>query len=185
MSEEETDVEETTEETTETAEETKPPESKGRDAAIAAERRKARAAEKRAEELQRKLDEQARKEAEAEGRWQEIAEQERQRAEDLERKIAERKQRENVTDAAQRLRFKNPSLAHKLLTADEASDPALAEQALKRLAKQEPYLVADPPERTGAAVSGSAPQGETDPYALAGHTVIDLIEQTRSARAAG
>ncbi len=175
MSEEETGVEETTEETTETAEETKPPESKGRDAAIAAERRKARAAEKRAEELQRKLDEQARKEAEAEGRWQEIAEEERKRAEQLEAQIAEREQREAITEAAQRLRFKNPSLAHRLLSTEERSDP---EQALKRLLKEEPYLQADPPERTGAPVGGQTVD-TTDPLASAGAGLLAAIEARR------
>lgn len=175
MSEQETEVvEETTEETTPAAEEAKP-ESKGRDAAIAAERRKARAAEKRAEELQKKLDDAARKEAEAEGRWQEIAEEERKRAESLEAQIAEREQREAVTDAATRLRFKNPSIAHRLLTADEIGDP---EAALKRLAKQEPYLIADPPERTGAPVGGPAAD-TTDPLANAGAGLLAAIEARR------
>lgn len=176
MSEQETEevVEETTEETTPAAEEAKP-ESKGRDAAIAAERRKARAAEKRAEELQKKLDDAARKEAEAEGRWQEIAEEERKRAESLEAQIAEREQREAVTDAATRLRFKNPSIAHRLLSADEIVDP---EAALKRLAKQEPYLIADPPERTGAPVGGAAAD-TTDPLANAGAGLLAAIEARR------
>lgn len=176
MSDEETEVvEETTEETTPPVEETKPPESKGRDAAIAAERRKAKAAEKRAEELQKQLDAAARKEAEAEGRWQEIAEEERRRAEALEAQIAEREQREAVTEAASRLRFKNPSLAHRLLSGDELADP---EGALKRLAKSEPYLIADPPERTGAAV-GSTTADTQDPLANAGAGLLAAIEARR------
>lgn len=174
MSEETQDetVEETVEETT--AEETKP-ESKGRDAAIAAERRKARAAEKRAEELQKKLDDAARKEAEAEGRWQEIAEEERKRAESLEARIAEREQRDSITDAARRLRFRNPGLAYRLLSDEERGDP---EQALKRLLKEEPYLQDAPPERTGAAVTGGqTPDEKQDPYEAAGLAVLDLIER--------
>jgi len=167
-------VEETTEETT-PVEETKP-ESKGRDAAIAAERRKARAAEKRAEEAERKLAEAARKEAEAEGRWQEIAEEERKRADSLEQQIAEREKREAVTEAATRLRFKNPTIAHRLLSDDDLSDP---EGALKRLAKSEPYLIADPPERTGAPVGGNADTQQDDPLANAGAGLLAAIEARR------
>lgn len=175
MSEQETEaVEETTEETTTAEAETPKPESKGRDAAIAAERRKARAAEKRAEEAERKLAETARKEAEAEGRWQEIAEEERKRAESLEARIAEREQRDSITDAARRLRFKNPDLAYRLLSTEERTDP---EPALKRLLKDEPYLQADPPERTGAQVGASTTT--EDPMVRAGKGVLDAIERVR------
>jgi len=168
-------VEETVEDAA-TPEVEEKPESKGRDAAIAAERRKARAAEKKAAELQKKLDEAARKEAEAEGRWQEIAEEERKRADSLEQQIAEREKREAVTEAATRLRFKNPTIAHRLLSDDDLSDP---EGALKRLAKSEPYLIADPPERTGAPVGGNADTQQDDPLANAGAGLLAAIEARR------
>lgn len=127
------DVEETTTTTTD-------PKPSGRDKAIAEERRKARAAEKRAADLEAKLSERDRKDAEAEVRWQEIAEQEREKAESLERQIADRERRDSVTAAARGLRFKNPDLAFRLLDESDTSEP---EAALRRLAKQEPYLTED------------------------------------------
>jgi flagellar biosynthesis GTPase FlhF len=161
------DVEETTTTTTD-------PKPSGRDKAIAEERRKARAAEKRAADLEAKLSERDRKDAEAEGRWQEIAEQEREKAESLERQIADRERRDSVTAAARGLRFKNPDLAFRLLDESDTSEP---EAALRRLAKQEPYLTEDAPARTGAGVTGTATT--EDPLAHAGLGVLDAIERSR------
>lgn len=147
------------------------------DKAFAEQRRKARAAERRVKELEKKLSERDRKDAEAEGRWQEIAEEERKAREALEAQVADRDRREAITQAATGLRFKNPQLAYRLLDRDDAVDQQAAEQALKRLAKQEPYLIEDPPVKTGAPVGGS--QNSEDPMTNIGLGILDAIERQR------
>lgn len=179
--EDETTVDETEEQQKPAAEEPKP-ESKGRDSAIAAERRKAKAAEKRAEEAERKLADLARKEQEAEGRWQEIAEQERTEREKLERQVAERDKRDAITAAATRLKFKNPTIAHRLLSDEEITDERSAEQALQRLAKSEPYLLQDALVRTGLPAADGDGEGNEDPLARAGAGLLATINAKRAGR---
>lgn len=178
--EDETTVDET-EEQQKAADEPKP-ESKGRDSAIAAERRKARAAEKRAEEAERKLADLARKEQEAEGRWQEIAEQERTEREKLEQQVADRDKRDAITTAATRLKFKNPTIAHRLLSDEEITDERSAEQALQRLAKAEPYLLQDAPVRTGLPAADGEDGNTEDPLARAGAGLLATINAKRAGR---
>lgn len=180
MSDEETtEVEETTETTDPAA--TVDAE---RDKAFAEQRRKARAAEKRAKELEDKLAAKERADKEAEGRYQEIAEEERKAREALEQQVKDRDRRDAIVTAATRLKFKNPALAHRLVADDDVTDERSAEQALKRLADSEPYLIQDAPSRTGLSASGADVGAESseDPLARAGAGLLATINARRAGR---
>lgn len=148
------------------------------DRAFAEQRRKLKAAEKKAAELEAKLNDKQRAEAEAEGRYKELYEEERSAREAVEKQVEERERRDRVTQLASDLGFVNPSVAHRLLDDDDTVDDTVAERALKALAKQEPYLVNQQPQRT-AAPAGSAVQESDDPQLNAAKGLLDAINRVR------
>lgn len=158
------------------ADETTDQASNGRDKAIAEARRTARAAEKRAAELEAQLAARERQEAEAEGRWKEIAEKAEAEKAELEAAVQEAKLRSDIAAAATRLKFRNPELAYRLIKDDaDVTDAGSAESALKRLVREDKYLVEDEPSRTGAAVTGAAQSD--DPMTQAAIGLRDHIRQ--------
>lgn len=182
MSDEDTTTDDQVEET-ETVEETTSTTDAERDKAFAEQRRKTRAAEKKAKDLEAKLAAKERSEKESEGRYQEIAEEERKAREALEQQVADRDRRDAVVTAATRLKFKNPTLAHRLLADEDITDERSAEQALKRLAENEPYLIQDAPSRTGLPASGADPgTGSEDPLVRAGAGLLATINAKRAGR---
>lgn len=146
-----------------------------RDEAFAAMRRQLKAEQKAREAAEAKVAERDRKDAEAQGKWQELAEAADKRAKELEAKIAEGYRHQLVTSVAQRLEFANPSIAFRLIDADDMADEKLIEAALKRLAKTEPYLLKPAPTRTGREVGGGPDTENTDPERLQGQDILSIL----------
>lgn len=143
---------------------------------IAEMRRKASEAEKRAAAAERKLAAQERSKAEEEGRWKELAEAAERERDDLKASL-ERQEREQIAvSAAARLRFRDPADAQRFLSAEDLADEASADRALKKLAKDKPYLIEPARERTGAAVGGStSEQIADDPKLAQGQRILDAF----------
>lgn len=125
-----------------------------------------------AAERSRKERERKRKEAEEQGKWEQIArslEEERDAALAGEQEAREELrafQREvRVTRIATRLGFRDPDDALRFLADGEADDDNQCERALKRIASEKPYLIADQvPTRTGVSVGGEG--GSNQPKGL-------------------
>ena len=62
-----------------------------------------------------------------------------------------------VTTVASRLKFNDPADALLHLPSDTANEEAAIERALKKLAKEKPYLVGGQGSRTGAPGGGGEP----------------------------
>lgn len=147
-----------------------------RDAAFAEMRRQLRAAEKAKADAEAKVAERDRKDAEAQGKWKELAEAAEAKAADLEKRIADGERRTRVGDAAARLDFVDPGDAHRFLDADDMEDDRSVEAALKRLAKDKPYLIKTVPKRTGREVgdrNGADPK--EDPADQAGQDILGIL----------
>lgn len=103
----------------------------------------------------------AEEKAKKEGDWQKIAEEREREAEEARKEAAEALERvqsiertNRVTSAASRLKFRDPTDAARFLTSEEQDDDKLAEAALKRLAREKPYLV-DEQRRSGGDITDS------------------------------
>lgn len=93
----------------------------------------------------------AEKKAAENGDWQKLAEERereaaeaRKEAEEAAGKLSSYERTQRVTDAANRLNFRDPQDAHRFLSAEEMDDDKLVDAALKRLKKDKPYLLAEP-----------------------------------------
>lgn len=132
-------------------------------------------ANQRARKLEQDAQKRADEEAAANGEYQQIAERERQRAEALEQGIKATAIEAAITEAAQRLQFRNPLLAPALVARDgiealitdghtakvDTAGIQLIEQRLQQKLETDPYLKADAPraQLAGAGNSGSAATG--------------------------
>lgn len=78
------------------------------------------------------------------------AEEAEQRAQEIERNLALADRRSLVTEAASKLKFRNPADASLFVNLDEIEDSAAAERALKSVVKERDYLIAtDQPDPKG------------------------------------
>lgn len=101
------------------------------------------------------------------------AEEAEQRAQQIEAEASVEKRRAVVTEAAARLKFRDPSDASRFVDLNEIEDAATAERALKAVVKTKDYLVTpDTPEPRGlervlspgtAGVAAQTPQRELTP----------------------
>lgn len=163
---EETTEETTTEETTEdqplSAEEAKALREESQRNADEANRLKRVAAEnaKKAKDAERAAKQAAEEKAKQDGDWQKVAEEKEReaaeaadRAKQAEDSLATFERTNRVNSLASRLKFRDPTDAAKFLSVEEQDDERKAEAALKRLAREKPYLV-DEQRRSGAAIDG-------------------------------
>ena len=84
---------------------------------------------------------------------------------------------QRVTTVAQRLNFHDAADADAFLTEEEAKDERSIESALKRLAKEKPYLVAEA-RRTGAAVNNG--QSANSPEGSLHEEIVGIMKAARS-----
>jgi ribosomal protein L34E len=133
----------TTEETTNESEAMVP------SARLRQETEKRKEAEKRERELEARLqalEDQGKPEMERLAKEHERAikraEEAEQRAQEIERKAVISERRSLVTDAASKLKFRNPADASLFVNLDEIEDAASAERALKGVVKERDYLIA-------------------------------------------
>lgn len=146
------------------------------DRAFAELRRKADDADKRAKKAEADLAKKQDTEAKEQGKYKELLEAAEKERDDAKADLLKREQEARVSEVAQRLRFRDPHLASRLLDADDMESDAACESALKSLAKKHDYLIAPPPERSGTEVGGGGGSGKTDdPAAAAGAQILDAI----------
>lgn len=117
------------------------------------------AANQRARKLEADAQRRADEEAAAQGQFKEVADRERARAESLEQGIKTSAIKAAIIETAQRMQFRNPTLAPRLVATDglEASlgddytaavDPNALhtiEERLRKALEDDPYLKGDPP----------------------------------------
>lgn len=142
--------------------------------------------EMRKQQAQAKAQEDQRKAEQ--GEWKKLAEERADRILDLEREIKdlkdaniERDRKSLVEKVADKLNFRNPRRAYALLKEDmdeeklseTLENEQLTEAALRRLAKDEPYLV-DSTRRTGAGMNGRG-GGPKDPAKAHNELVAGLL----------
>lgn len=111
--------------------------------------------------------ERERKEAEKAGEHDKVVEaaeeerdEEKSKREQLEAELENTRKGSTVTTVASRLNFVDPADALLHLPSDTPNDEAAIERALKKLAKEKPYLAGGQGSRTGAAGGGSDPQSK-------------------------
>jgi hypothetical protein len=111
-------------------------------------KRRVEDAEKRARKAERDLKNRKQADREEQGEFKEMAEEEKKQRIAAEKKLRDRALETSVTAVATKLKFRNPSVAHKLVDLpddvvdeDGEVDEGRVERALKRLAKDEDYLV--------------------------------------------
>lgn len=118
-----------------------------------------------------------RAEDEEAGEYRKLYEEKVAEYERLERSVAVEKMDRAVIAAARRLQFRNPDLAPRLVQLDddvEPDDDPLIERALKKLAKQEPYLL-----RADRGQTADAGQGDRRPATQQASPSDDLTPMER------
>lgn len=105
--------------------------------------RRRREAETNAQRLEREKREQDEAKARDAGEFERLYTEERERREQLELRIETEQRERRGLETATRLRFREPAKAVRLLSNEELADDDATERALRQLATESPYLLAD------------------------------------------